>query len=790
MESSGWLRIGSIVAMVVGSVWVLLPTILQESAEDRFARTAATVEAPVSARPADLDVEFDVVDGDGEALARVLEARLAAIGHPVDRVLAVDGGVRVHLSPGGRAEVVARLATAPGRRVLAKWPAPAADPAPEAVASLAPALEALVSDPGQAAALAASVGGSGGSVEALGVDVVGVSVDAAGPRLVLSGAWPAGVPGGLVVVDDAVAGAALPDGDGARWVPLTDAVGLDAERVAVAVSGPLVGRLVEAAVTPQVVAAAPTAPADPAATSSVPDWFIALLPETRMNLGLDLQGGLDLTLQVGVADAVVGQIERDRVYAEDYLRKQGLTVQKVRRDRTEHLLWVETASDLGPLQEVMRRAAPNYPYVFSEGAAHAFRLRDDVAEVVERQAVEQVLETLRRRIDATGVKEPSIVKKGGGRINVQLPGEGDLQRAIDAIGTSAVLEFRMVDAEFDPSLLDRLMIAAADALPKDQLEDPAVLNDWLWSTKRLAEDRLVLYEQERAGNEPRPLVLHETVVLTGADVSDARVAYDQNNQPSVTLNFKARGASVFCDITTRHVGKRFAIILDDVVRSSPSIRERICGGAASIEMAGADDPLRDAQNLAIVLRTGSLDAPVLLADVRTVGAQLGADSIRSSTLASVLGSVLVFAYMALWYRVSGMVANVALCVNVLLVLAALCLFGATLTLPGIAALALTVGMAVDANIIIYERIREELRAGVLPRKAVDVGFDRAAVAILDSNITSAIAGVVLYSYGTGPIKGFAVTLIIGIITTLITALFVSRALMVVLTRNSESRLSI
>jgi preprotein translocase subunit SecD len=301
---------------------------------------------------------------------------------------------------------------------------------------------------------------------------------------------------------------------------------------------------------------------------------------------------------------------------------------------------------------------------------------------------------------------------------------------------------------------------------------------------------MVLYEQERSGNEPRPIPLHGAVVLTGADVSDARVAYDQNNQPSVSLSFKARGASVFCDVTTRSVGKRFAIILDDVVRSAPSIRERICGGAASIEMASADDPLRDAQNLAIVLRTGSLDAPVLLADVRTVGAQLGKDSIRSSTFASVLGSLLVFVYMAIWYRVSGLVANFALLVNVLLVLAALCQFQATLTLPGIAALALTVGMAVDANIIIYERIREELKAGVLPRKAVELGFDRAAVAILDSNITSAIAGIVLYSYGTGPIKGFAVTLIIGIVTTLVTALFVSRALMAVLTRNSAARLSI
>ncbi len=786
METSSWLRLSSIVAMVLGSLWILMPTILQESAADRFARSAASVEAPVGNRAADLDVELTAT-GDATVSAAIVEARLRALKHPFERVLGVDGGVRVHLAPGGRADVVQRVATAAGARSLVALPVEGvADAA--SMEALSPALRAVITDAGLATALMAVVGTTGEALAPVDVIVSAVVSGESGPLLTLSAPFSSEATGAVLLLDGQVVGVVLPEPTGGRLVAISAAVPLDEERVAVLVGGPNVGVVATTAGAVTEVGAAAT-PVEQPAKSWAPDWLVAALPDKRVNLGLDLQGGLDLTLQVGVEDAVVGQIDRDRTYVEEELRKQGIVFTKTRRDRAEPMLWVETEAPLGSLQEVLRRVAPHYPYVFSEGKAHAFRIRDDRKEDIERAAVEQVLETLRRRIDATGVKEPSIVKKAGGRINVQLPGLVDLQRAVDAIGTSAVLEFRMVDEEFDPSLLDRVMVAAAEALPVDQLADQAVLNDWLWSTRRIPEDRLVLYEREREGNEPRPLVVHSNVVLTGADVSDARVSMD-NSQPAVTLSFKARGASVFCDITTKNVGKRFAIVLDDVIRSAPSIRERICGGSASIEMSSADEPMRDAQNLAIVLRTGSLDAPVLLAEVRTVGAQLGMDSIRSATLASVLGGLLVFVYMAVWYRVSGLVANVALCVNVLMVLAVLCMFEATLTLPGIAALALTVGMAVDANIIIYERIREELKLGVLSRKAVDVGFDRAAVAILDSNISSGIAGVVLYSYGTGPIKGFAVTLIIGIVTTLITALFVSRALMVLLTRNSAARLSI
>jgi preprotein translocase subunit SecD len=247
---------------------------------------------------------------------------------------------------------------------------------------------------------------------------------------------------------------------------------------------------------------------------------------------------------------------------------------------------------------------------------------------------------------------------------------------------------------------------------------------------------------------------------------------------------------VFCTVTGEHVKDRFAIILDGEVKSAPQIRERICGGRASIELGSSLDALMEAETLALVLRTGSLNAPVSVGEVRQVGSTLGKDAINAGAYATLIGSILVLVFMSLWYRTAGILANMALGLNVLLVFSVLSLFGATLTLPGIAGVALTIGMAVDANIIIYERIREELKLGQHARKAVETGFEKGVVAVLDANVTTAIAGVVLFSYGTGPIKGFAVTLLIGIATTLTTALFVNRTFMELATRSSTARLRI
>ena len=543
--------------------------------------------------------------------------------------------------------------------------------------------------------------------------------------------------------------------------------------------------------------------------SSIPPWLAGILPDTRIALGLDLQGGIDLTLQVELEQAVLGQAQRDTTFLEDAAAQEGIVLESARRAPTEPVLELTTDAALGDVTAFMSKRFRDYEYVETDARTHRFEMREERQEEVKSQAVEQVLETLRKRIDETGTKEPSIVKKGGGRINVQLPGATDVQGAVNVIVVAAALDFHMVDEDFDDNVLEGILNAAEEALPQDQFFDDDVLNAWLWQTKRLSPDNIVLWtepgneaEYARTGIWPRalskegdvmdasPYVLKSDIPLTGNDINDAQVGFDQTNLPYVQLNFKPRGSTIFCELTGEHVKERFAIVLDGIVQSAPVINEQICGGSASINMNSSIDPMAESQALATVLRTGALDAPMVVASVRQVGASLGQDSIRQGSIGAVVGALIVLVFMGLWYRTAGLIADFALVINVLLVIAALAATGATLTLPGIAGIALTVGMAVDANIIIYERIREELRLGVQPRKAVDVGFEKAVVAVLDANITTAIAGIVLFSYGTGPIKGFAVTLLIGIVTTLVSALFITRTVMELVTRSSSARLRI
>jgi preprotein translocase subunit SecD len=795
LEGYTWLRLGTIAAMFLGSIYILLPTVLQEDLESRLLAQADGIEAPVTDNGVDLGVSFEI-DGDGDALADVLDTRLDAAGILTDTVRMQGELLRVSVTIGADPADVRRVAVLDGKvevyraADLVGTLERSADPLPEGVN---PRLVAVLESAGVDAATwiqalpSLSGGAVGEDVEALPLTAIWTVGDSVVLRL--DGDLPEDLGFALVTVDGTLVAAHHP---GTPTAFLAD-VGAGTDLRALLVSGPLPGTLREHVATQEteedeeqevVVAAEP---------SKVPTWFLGLLPDTKMNLGLDLQGGIDLTLQVGLEEAVLAQSARDITYFKDQAAKEGLVILSVRRDPEAPIVRVETDETLGDVQTFCAQSLRDYVYYETEGNVHAFEMTDMRQKAVQDQAVEQVLETLRKRVDETGVKEPSIVKKGGGRINVQLPGETDVQTAVDALGTTAVLEFYMVDEEFDDAVLDKVIQAAKEAMPEQQFNDDELLNNWLWSTKRIADDRMILWEYKiTADVEQRsmPYPLKSRVILKGNDVNDAGVTWDQNQQTFVTLEFKPRGGQIFCDVTGENVGKRFAIVLDRQVQSAPNIKERICGGAARIEMGMAEDPGREAQNLALVLRTGSLDAPVDIGGVSTVGASLGKDSIRSGSIATVFGSGVVLIFMFLWYRVTGALADVALVLNVLMVMAMLALFGATLTLPGIAGIALTVGMAVDANIIIFERIREELRLGVQARKAVDVGFEKGVVAVLDANVTTAIAGVVLFSYGTGPIKGFAVTLLIGIVTTLVTALFVTRTLMDVATRSSTARLRI
>ena len=530
-------------------------------------------------------------------------------------------------------------------------------------------------------------------------------------------------------------------------------------------------------------------------------WYAAVLPEQRISLGLDLQGGIDLTLQVETDEAVISSVQRDIKPLAEAAEGEGVRLAEVRRVPGEPVLLLrgEDGVEFSDINAFMAKRYDIYEYDdtrdFDGHEWHAYRITEAQATYVAERSVEQALETLRSRIDETGVKEPSIVLKGGNRINVQLPGMDDVQSAVAAIGTTAVLEFMMVDEEVDQATVERALLSAEEALDAATYNDDTLLSDWLVRNSYLPVGTRMLWEYgDGAGAQTRqrPWVVEDEIMLTGDDINDAHVAMNQYNEPYVALEFKPRGANIFAEVTGQNVGRFFAIVLDKKVSSAPRIREKIGGGRASIEMGVTDarQALADASVLSLVLRTGALPAPVTIGEVRTVGASLGADAIRAGEEATIIGFGLVFVFMVLVYRKSGVVSIIALIANVMLVMALLAAAGATLTLPGIAGIALTVGMAVDCNIIIYERIREERRLGKTARASVDAGFEKALWAVLDANITTFIAGVVLYSYGTGPIKGFAVTLMIGIVTTLFTGIFMSRILMDLMTRKAQARFSI
>lgn len=541
---------------------------------------------------------------------------------------------------------------------------------------------------------------------------------------------------------------------------------------------------------------------------AAPTTWEAMLPSTRLNLGLDLKGGIDLTLDVDMDEAVLSSVARDVLPIQDYAEEEGLKVLDVRRQRGEPVIDVELGQgvELSDFREaVMRKRFPDYAYAGTKDGVHSFELTDDARAAIEDGAIEQAVEMLRNRVNETGVKEPTIVRKGDSRINVQLPGVQDAKAAVDALGTTAELKFYMVDEQFQTQALEAALAQAKEAMAPEDYADDRTLNYWLQDNGKIGADNVVLWQQYEDGspaglyteirgkkNLPSsPLVLMSDVILTGDDVNDANQAYDQNGQPVVSLEFKPKGAKIFGDVTGAHVDERFAIVLDEIIESAPNINERIGGGRAQISMGqgGYEAKLNDARTLSLVLRTGALPAPINVGEVRVVGAQLGQDAIDAGSKAVLIGGILVFGFMLLYYRKPGIVANMGLALNVFFVLALLAVFDATLTLPGIAGIALTVGMAVDANIIIYERIREEQENGKNARQAVDAGYKHALSAVLDANITTGIAGVVLYSYGTGPIKGFAVTLLVGIITTLFTAIFVSRTFMDFLVRKSTARLA-
>ena len=509
----------------------------------------------------------------------------------------------------------------------------------------------------------------------------------------------------------------------------------------------------------------------------------------KINLGLDLQGGLYLVMGVDFNKVFKEIAERQLNSITDRFKDKGvaLTSQTLRLEGVPQDDPRVTLNFAAPqkqaVKDLLAKEFPNLRFTEEKNDLIELGLSNEFRNDVREKTLNQSIEVIRNRIDEFGVSEPQISSQGNDRIVVELPGIKDVDRAKDLIGRTAKLEFKIVDAEgMQKSNLPQLIadiekeknlkfVEASDVKFSDYVK---ILND---SAKgKIPEGSEIAFEKH--GQIKTPMLLKSKAEVTGNDLQDAQVSFNQETRrPEVTFELNAKGAVMFEKLTGENVGKGLAIVLDGIIHSAPNINSKI--GARGVITNGRgnyDEALRDSKDLAIVLRAGALPAQLELMEQRVVGPSLGADSVAKGAFASVLGILAVFILTAFYYRFAGIIAVASLLMNVVLVLAILVWLEATLTLPGIAGIALTVGIAVDSNVVIYERIREELGLGKTIHAAVEAGFGKAFKTILDANVANGIAAIVLMMFGTGPVKGFAVTMIIGIITTIFTAVFVCRVL--------------
>lgn len=475
-----------------------------------------------------------------------------------------------------------------------------------------------------------------------------------------------------------------------------------------------------------------------------------------IKLGLDLQGGMHVVLGIRTEKAIHDELgHMSDIYREVFKKERiKYTDIKVTAKNTLEMTF-ESAQEAQKAKAVISDR-DDYNISRIEDTGLRMTMTDQLIGYLEKNAIRQAKETIERRIDEFNVREPQIYTQqdiyGVTQIVVRLPGVVDPKRAKTLIGRTAVLGFKIVDrSDYVAPTREKLIEQIGGQIPSG-------------------------YEIYEGKDDPRYGILYyllkKTADVQGKFLTDARVGYDQAGMFAVDFSFNAEGSKIFGKVTGSNINKLLAIVLDDKVVSAPVIRSRI---SKSGQITGSF-PHDEAADLAIILRSGSLPVPVEIEEERTVGPTLGKDSIAKGRMSLLIGGVLVLFFMVIYYRFSGTIADVALMLNILFILGALAMFGATLTLPGIAGIVLTIGMAVDANVIIFERIREELRIGKTPRIAVDSGYGKALWTILDANITTAVAAIVLFQFGTGPIKGFAVTLSIGIITSLFTALIVTRTI--------------
>jgi len=473
----------------------------------------------------------------------------------------------------------------------------------------------------------------------------------------------------------------------------------------------------------------------------LPDW----LPKKQISLGLDLQGGSHLLLEVEVDAVIKEHLEAMVDTMRTELRKARIRYQGLGVSGTSTVVTIKEADKAELARSLLRKLDPSMSVDSSDNGLISLSLTEQAIRDRRTAAIEQSIEIVRRRIDETGVREPTIQRQGDDRILVQLPGVDDPERVKRLLGKTAKMTFRLVD---ERQTVDQALSAR---VPPGSEMLPSV-------------------DEVGSDGRPRKYLVKKRVMVSGDNLIDAQPTF-QDNQPVVNFRFDTVGGKRFGKVTTSNVGKPFAIVLDGKVISAPVIREPILGGSGIIS---GNFTVQTAQDLALLLRAGALPAPLTILEERSVGPGLGADSIAAGKVASGIGLVLVIVFMVVVYGRFGIMADIALMFNIILIGASLSVLGATLTLPGIAGIVLTIGMAVDANVLVFERIREETRGGRTPISAIDAGYSRAIKTIIDANVTTLIAAILLYQFGSGPVRGFAVTLAIGIVTSLFTAIMLTR----------------
>jgi preprotein translocase subunit SecD len=478
-----------------------------------------------------------------------------------------------------------------------------------------------------------------------------------------------------------------------------------------------------------------------------PQWLL----DRQLKLGLDLRGGVHLVLRVQTDDALRVKTEQDSARLQEELKRRGVPASVVIQDVTSFRVeGVPPAQD-----QAFRQAAEQEGVDFERSTgtngSYTFRMRPNIAQTLREEAVDQARQTIERRVNELGVTEPSIAQQGADQILVQLPGVSDVDRAKEVIGSPGMLELKLVEQGPAASREDALRSTGGIVPP-----DMEVLSG----------------SGDGAGGGPLYYLVRRVAAVTGQDLRSARVQLDENNMPAVGFTLNPAGSAAFARVTGENIGRFLAIVLDKTVQSAPTINGRIAGDG---QIAGGFTQ-EEAQNLALILRSGALPATLTYLQQQTIGPTLGADSIRAGVLASLAGLVLIVSFLLVYYKVSGINAIVALVMNLIILLGMMAYAGAVMTLPGIAGFILTIGIGVDSNVLIFERIKEELEAGKGVKAAINSGFSRVFLTLVDTHVAGFIAAAFLFQFGTGPIRGFAVTLTFGLISNLFTSTFISKSL--------------